>query len=472
MSVLLPRTIERRSLLRGMMGTTAVGVALPFLDCVLNNSGTALAATGGRLPVRFGTWYWGMGHTPKHAIAEKSETSQGIGFLQETEALKPYEKDLNFFANFTMPLDGRSNYTHFTGWVASRTGTAPARTGDIPAPTLDLLIADTIAGGSRFQTLNANAVGMPRANYSARSTASRGMSESSPTALYVRLFGPEFVDPNSQGFKPDPTVMLEKSVLSGVMEQSRDYLKTLGAADKSRMDEYFTSVRQVENQLALQLEAPQPNDACLLPTDPRAKEEANATRIARDMAQVIETHGVMAKLMAMAVACNQTKVFNMVFTDDFANVRRVGETYTHHLVTHEEPIDLKLGYQPLAFWFNKNCSDGFATYLKEFSAIREGDGKLLDNCLIFAGTETNYARVHTIDGVPIWLAGKAGGRMKTGYYVNGGADPVTRVGLTAMAAMGVPIESWGTKSLKTSKPLTEVLQARPEAVPGKSAATL
>ncbi|MBM3512556.1 MAG: DUF1552 domain-containing protein [Alphaproteobacteria bacterium] len=468
MTVLLTKVRERRSVLKGVLGGSAVTVALPFLDGDLNVNGTALAATGAALPVRFGTFYWGMGHTPGHAITEKSETSKGIGFLAETEALKPFEDDLNFFGAYAMPLDGRSNYTHYTGWVASRTGTAPAHNNDIPAPTFDLLIADAIAGNSRFFTLNANAVGMPRANYSARSTASRAAAEISAAALYQRLFGPEFVDPNNSEFKPDPRVMVQKSVLSGAIEQSRDYIKTLGAADKSRLDEYFTSVRQVENQLALQLQKPPPNDACLVPPAVTEKPMEEVKRIARDMDEVIETHGVMAKLFAMAVACNQTKVFNMAFTDDFANVRRVGETYTHHLLTHEEPLDQKLGYQPLTFWFNKCGSDGFAAFLKEFKSIREGDGTLLDNCLIHAGSETNYARVHTIDGVPFWLAGKAGGRMKTGYHVVGGADPVTRIGLTAMTAMGVPVESWGTKSLKTTKPITEVLNDRATPPPVKT----
>ena len=468
MSISLPKPRRRRSVLRGMLEGSAIGIALPFLDMHLNGNGTALASTGAPLPVRFGTWYWGMGHTPGHAIADKSETGLGIGFLEETIALKPFEQDLNFFGSFAMPLDGRSNYTHYTGWVASRTGTAPAHNNDIPAPTFDLLIADAIAGNTRFHTLNANAVGMPRANYSARSSASRGAAEISAAGLYARLFGPEFVDPNGTAFKPDPRVMVQKSVLSGAMEQSRDYIKTLGAADKARLDEYFTSVRQVENQLALQLQQPPPNEACLVPPAPAERPVEEVKRIARDMDEVIATHAIMAKLMAMAVACNQTKVFNAVFTDDFANVRRVGETYTHHLLTHEEPLDQKLGYQPLTFWFNRSASEGFATFLTEFKNIREGAGTLLDNCLIFAGTETNYARVHTIDGVPFWLAGKAGGRMKTGYHVVGGADPVTRIGLTAMTAMGVPIESWGTKSLKTSKPIAEVLGTAAEPAPVKA----
>jgi hypothetical protein len=47
--------------------------------------------------------------------------------------------------------------------------------------------------------------------------------------------------------------------------------------------------------------------------------------------------------------------------------------------------------------------------------------------------------------------------VKTGYHVMGGADPITRVGLTAMHAMGVPIDSWGTKSLRTGKLVSEIL---------------
>jgi hypothetical protein len=455
MSVLLPRHQSRRRVLRGLLGGSAVGVALPFLDCFLNDNGTALAATGAALPVRFGTWYWGMGHTPGHAIAEKRQTSPGIGFLDETKALKPFEDQLSYFGGYGMPLDGRSNYTHFTGWVGTRTGTVPQRNGEISDTTLDLHIADHIGNKTRFKTIDVSSVGIARENYSARNTDSRPQAEVSPVALYARLFGPGFVDPNGTQFKPDPMVMVEKSVLSAFMEESRDYLKTLGAADKERVDEYFTSIRQVENQLALQLQEPEPNEACLIPEEPDALPADRLARV-REMPNVIETHKVMSKLLAMAVACNQTNVFNMVFTDNFANVRKPGEAYTHHLLTHSEVIDPSLGYQPLAYWFNQRASEGLATYLETLSSIREGDGTLLDNCLVFCSSETNYAKVHSLDGIPIYFAGKAGGRIKTGLHVVGGGDPITRVGLTAMKIMGVPILSWGTKSLKTNKIVSDV----------------
>jgi len=172
---------------------------------------------------------------------------------------------------------------------------------------------------------------------------------------------------------------------------------------------------------------------------------------------VIANHRMMAQMVAMAVACNQTKVFNVVFSDNFSHMRRPGQTYTHHLLTHEETQDKELGYQPVAFWFNCRTMEGLATFIDAFKNIREGSGTLLDNMLVFAATETNYARVHSLDGVPVFTIGRAGGRIKTGLHVVGNGDPITRVGLTAMQVMGVPIDSWGTQSLRTSKTITEIL---------------
>ena len=445
--------LKRRSLLRGMLGGGAVSVALPFLDCFLNTNGTALAS-GAPLPVRFGTWYWGLGLTPNAAVKAKTSTAQGIEFLDQCAALTPHKDYINFYSQFNMPLDGQSNYTHYTGWVAGRTGSAPQNGSDIPAPTLDLLIADGNSAATRFETIDMTSIGLTKENYSARSSISRAAAEGSPLALYTRIFGPDFVDPNKADFKPSPRTMIRQSVLSAVSEQSKAFAQTLGAADRSRLDEYFTSVRQLENQIALQMQAPPPNEACVVPH--MNLEDASASA-GMDTDSVTQTHRIMTQIIAMAVACNQTRIFNMVFSDNFSHLRKKGETYTHHIQTHEETVDDKLGYQPTAHWFTMQSMNGFGEYISAFKNIREGDGNLLDNMLIFANTETNYARLHTIDGVPIFTVGKAGGKMKTGYHVVGNGDPISRVGLTTMRAMGLPIQTWGTKSLQTSKPISEVL---------------
>ena len=104
MSILLKRRTDRRRVLRGMLQGAAVGVGLPFLDCFLNDNGTALAS-GAPLPVRFGTWFWGLGFTPGRSIAK---TGPQIEFLDECRPLDPYKNYINYFSDFNTPLDGAS----------------------------------------------------------------------------------------------------------------------------------------------------------------------------------------------------------------------------------------------------------------------------------------------------------------------------------------------------------------------------
>ena len=70
--------------------------------------------------------------------------------------------------------------------------------------------------------------------------------------LYQRIFGPEFKDPNAADFTPDPKTMARRSVLSYVQEERQGIMKQLGSADRARLDEYFTALRQIEHQLTQQ----------------------------------------------------------------------------------------------------------------------------------------------------------------------------------------------------------------------------
>ena len=77
--------------------------------------------------------------------------------------------------------------------------------------------------------------------------------------------------------------------------------------------------------------------------------------------------------------------------------------------------------------------------------------------LIYATTDHAHARTHSLDGIPVITAGRAGGKVKTGVHVNGAGSPAVRVGYTAMRVMGVDIPSWGTRSNGTSKEIGEIL---------------
>ena len=104
---------DRRTILRGMFNGAAVAVGIPILDCFLNGNGTALAS-GAPLPVRVGTWFWGLGHTPGRGIGDK--TGPNYEFLDECRALAPHRGVINYFSKFNTPLDGRPNLVHYTGW--------------------------------------------------------------------------------------------------------------------------------------------------------------------------------------------------------------------------------------------------------------------------------------------------------------------------------------------------------------------
>jgi hypothetical protein len=159
----------------------------------------------------------------------------------------------------------------------------------------------------------------------------------------------------------------------------------------------------------------------------------------------------------MAVACDQTRVFNMAYSAAFASTVKAGYEKPHHTCTHEEPVDQALGYQPTASWFLRRSMESWAYFVEAFTKVKEGDGTLLDNLLIYGTTDTAWARIHSLDGIPMFTAGGAGGRVKTGIHVDGAAGPSTRLGYTIMKVMGVDTPSWGTKSNNTSKELGEVL---------------
>jgi len=439
----------RRTALRGILGGGAVSVALPFLDCFLNTNGTALAATGAQLPVRFGTWFWGCGLTPGRWIPTKVGT--GYDMPPELKPLEAFRDRLSICSGFKANMDGKGAVPHYSGTMSILTGSAPKGQGMVDFPTFDTTIADTIGADTRFRSLELTATGNPRDSNSRRSSAVINAAEPSPAAFYARLFGPDFKDPNAADFKPDPRVMVRKSALSAIKEQRDALLAEVGASDRARLDQYFTSIRQLEQQLDIQLQKPAPLEACSVPSAP-----AN-TKTGTQIDDAITNHKLLAQLLAHALACNQTKVFNMVFADAGSSLRKAGSTVTHHQLTHEEPIDEKTGCQPEATFFVERIVEGLQTMLVTLDGVKEGDGTLLDHTLVFAHSECSFAKIHSLETIPMLIAGRAGGKIKTGMHIAGNGDPVTRVGLTVQQAMGVPLSNWGAGSMQTSKSVSELM---------------
>ncbi len=99
-------TFSRRRVLRGLAAGSAISVGLPFLDCFLNENGTALASTGSRLPVRFGTWYWGLGLPPGH-WEPKQTADAGYEFPPLLSMLTPFKHKLTVLSGMRVEADGK-----------------------------------------------------------------------------------------------------------------------------------------------------------------------------------------------------------------------------------------------------------------------------------------------------------------------------------------------------------------------------
>ncbi|MFW2390652.1 MAG: DUF1552 domain-containing protein [Polyangiales bacterium] len=449
------RRFDRRTLLRGALAGGAVSMGLPLLDCFLNEHGTALAQ-GAPLPLRFGAWMWGCGMNPERW----TPATEGVDFELPVE-LQALDRELasggklrdqvSILSGFDVHLDGRPNFPHTAGLMGTLTGDLPLQDYTVPAPTLDTIIAAQIGGATRFRSLEMSCTGNPNQAYSYESQSVFNAPEISPTALYNRVFGPEFADPNAGPFVPDSRVMLRQSVLSAVKDDRERLMQRVGSHDRQRLDQYFTSVRQLEQQLDILLAGPPALESCSRAPSP------NGESLGTEVGQSMSTNRLMASLLSFALACDQTRVFSMMFSDRISGLRQPGSSSQHHQLTHDEALDPGVGYQPEATEFVYASMNAWADFVERLAAIPEGDGTLLDNCLVFAHSDVSLAKAHGITGIPMMIGGKAGGALKPGVHVAGATSPTTRVGLTIQQIVGVNTESWGSRSMEATQAVTEIL---------------
>ncbi len=209
--------MKRRTVLRGLFQGATIAVTLPYLDCFLNSHGTLLAEGGAPLPVRFGTWFWGLGVTPVRWFPTK--TGRDYDLPPELQPLGKHQGKVSVFSGFDCLTDGKPNFPHGTGVPTFRTGTAPGQGGALPGPTFDNIVADAIGTGTRFRTLDISAIGDRNNSLSGAGTGQMNPVETSALRLYQRLFGEGFTDPNAATFTPDPKIIAHKSVLSAVKDQ-------------------------------------------------------------------------------------------------------------------------------------------------------------------------------------------------------------------------------------------------------------
>lgn len=424
--------LGRREVLKGMLGGAVVTIGLPVLDLFLPSSHAY--ADCGAFPKRFGWWFWGNGALP----ASFNPATEGPAWTP-SEQLMPM-----------LPL--RDKITVVTGTRVMTPNTNPhgsgpaglfsgddltggdegiARTGTFWQPSIDQIIANAIGDATRFRSLE---VGVQRGvgGLSHSGPSAVNPPETSPAALFERLFGAGFRAPGDTT-GPDPRLALRRSVLDGVIGQAGQLRGRLGARDRQRLDQHLDGVRRIELQIQ-RLEADPPDlAACMLPGAPAADYPDVMGR-----PQMSAVSRVMSDLVAMALACDQTRVFSVMFSGSVSNILYGAATAGHHQLTHDEP-----GAQPQVNTIVTSIMEELAYFFGALDAIPEGDGTLLDHSLVLGTTDCSFGRTHAIDDYPILLAGGGCDSIVRGVHHRSRGDNATKVSLSLIRAMDVPLAEFG-----------------------------
>ncbi|MSP61783.1 MAG: DUF1552 domain-containing protein [Myxococcales bacterium] len=418
--------ISRRTVLKGLLGGAAVSVALPPLEAFMNSSGTAWADKS-PFPTRFGIWYWGNGNLP----AKWAPAGEGPDWMPSPQLMP-----LASLRKLITVVSGMSVQTANT--VPHGSGPAGLLSGDdmkndtFSRPSIDQLIAASIGGSTRFASLE---VGVQRANKGISHTGPNQVNppETSPRALFDRLFGAGFRAPGDMS-KPDPKLALRRSVLDAVTLQAGRLKTRLGATDRSRLDQHLDGIRQLEKQIDALGAAPQSLAACAKPAAPKDDYPDVEGR-----AQLSAISRVVSDLVAMALACDQTRVFTNMFSQPVNNLLFPSATEGHHQLTHDEAGD-----QPQVDAIVVSIIAELAYFLGALQKVQEGAGTLLDHSVVLATSDVSLGRTHSLLDYPILLAGGANGALKTGlHYRSKSSENATRVTLTLLRVLGVHATEFG-----------------------------
>lgn len=435
----MTRPLSRRSVLRGILGGSAVTIALPALQAF---SAPANAA-GAQFPCRFVLFFWGNGILPDRWIPHN--TGDDYTLSHQLSSLAHVQDDIAVITGTEVKV--RNVIAHAAGPGGLLSGRELVVQGDdytFAGPSLDQIVAAELGDNTPFRSIEVG-VQPGVVGLSFNGPDSRNPPESDPIALFERLFGPSFRAPGEGGVV-DPKLALRRSVLDVVMADAADLDKRLGVVDKQRLEQHLDAIRDLENRIALLQSDPPDLAACVRPDEPAAIPDIDGRP------DMLERSRVITALSVMALACDQTRVLSFWFSDPLSDVLYDGASAGHHQLTHDEPGD-----QPTVDQIIGTTMTAFGELVDQMRNVPEGDGTLLDHSAVLGTTDVSYGRTHQIDEFPIITAGKAGGALKTGFhYRSDTKENAGQIPFSLLQALGVPVAVYGEGDASTDTGLSEL----------------
>ena len=426
------RALDRRTFLRG----TGAALALPWLDAMQRAVATQPAA-----PVRRALFVFAP-NGKKMDDWKPAQDGRDFALPFLLEPLAPLRERVTVWSG--LAIDGGRAHgdgpgDHARAAASFLTCAHPKKTGgaDIQVGvSIDQTIASHLGNATTFPSLElgmekGNQAGVCDSGYACaysnnvswRSPSTPVVKEHDPRAVFARLFGDpaQAVDAAAR----DRERAAGKSVLDAVQADTRSLQNRLGAADRRKLDEYLTAVRELEQRL--QRSAPD-DDAVAAPAHVLA---------ARTFPDKL---AAMYELLALAFATDRTRVATFMLGNAGSNrsYEFLGVPEGHHDSSHHGK---KPGKLAAIRAINRFHVEQFAAFLQKLAAQRDADGDLLAQCLVLYGCGIGDGDHHNHHDLPILLCGEGGGAHRAGAHVRMRSEtPLANLHLAIAQTMGVPGE--------------------------------
>ncbi len=434
---------SRRSVLRGV----GAAIALPLLDAMSPTRLLSAASPKAGPPLRMGFFYVPNGmHMP-----DWTPSKEGYKFdLKPTLAkLADHQDSINVLSGLTLDgarAHGDGGGDHARSVAAFLTGAHPRKTNGADIQngiSVDQMTAKYVGDATRFASLELGLEASAQAgncdsgyscayasNMSWRGPTNPMAKEIDPGALFDRLFAGQSVKETRQA--RSVREKYRKSILDFVLDDANRLHKTLPAVDQRKLDEYLYSVRDVEKRVG--------GAERLQITEEGVPDYPRPSGVPKELSKHCE---LMMDMTTLAFQTDSTRILSFMFTNAGSNrsYPEIGVTEGHHESSHHGKSEHK---QENIAKINRFHLEQFAYLLTRMKQIPEGNGTLLDNCMLVYGSGISDGDRHNHDDLPILLAGSAGGRIKTGRHLRyADGTPLCNLYVWMMQQMGAKTDTFG-----------------------------
>jgi hypothetical protein len=438
--------ISRRTCLRGI----GASLGLPLLE-TMGWAEPARSRPAYKPPVRLGFMYM-----PHGVIMDQFWPASPEAFLKNPppalESLRPLLDQCLLMKGISgvpiTPFGSAPHALELSTWLTAALPNAAKRSEIHIAISADQIFANyhgaltalpSLELATMPQTHKENQEGLNEGYYSHcsfRSPTQAMPAEINPRNVLNRLFGRRDADG-----APAATDPFDRPMLDLVIGGARKLRSTLPHGDQQKLDEYLDSVRSVERRIAA-IEQRQKQAAL----EKAGIAESRRTGSDSPPIEVKIPEGdkrseymqVMCDLMVLAFQSDTTRVSTYIgSTPNGVSYPELGFSDTHHGPTHHNNQPDKVRKVAAITKFN---IDQFAYMVKRMAGLREGDGTLLDNCIMMWGSGLEDGNRHTRENLPFILAGRGGGALKTGRFIDHVRGNQGDLLTTLLACSGVALD--------------------------------